>query len=778
MDRSLSSAMLAAMVLAFAPGCGGPSEPGPPAPPTASAAGSAKVASSAAVPAPPRPKPTVLSGGALVRAPSDSALWIADEDHGVVRRIASIETREIGAPPAEAASAVAPGASATPDSSAAPGASAAPDSSANAAPSASAASSASAGAGKKAEAKKPARKPLELVVAPTEVKVPGRPAQVLALADKVLVTVRDPGLLLVLSPDASAREIGRVTVPDDAWGLAVAPDEKTAFVTSAWTHMVSAIDLESLKVKWSVSVPREPRAVVPRKGGDALYVTHLVGPAITRIDDLAGDSPKVSSLALPPDPARTRHNEKLDAALAYSAVLSPDGNRLFVARHALGSMADSAWFGLPTLDVLSTVDDTPALGPRGLPAFGSLTLQELKSGEWRTDAAGAVAGGWTTPFPQPRAIAYRKRADTVLVLSEGVSTMEELDALSLAPAVKSLTSYALPGSAIEPPDAKPAFGVVPPYYGCGAPTGLALSEDELTAFVYCRTTNDLAIIPLPPGAYEPLPKIERTAVHLAEDPGSPEIALGRRLFYDASDQVVSGGLGCAGCHPEGRDDGHVWHEMKRGPYSGDKPIFLASTSLLGSGESFLSKDDPPGGYSRQTPMLAGRVKAAGPYGWHGESADLVARIKAGFGLHRWWANVVDGKTMRVRAEPIAAFVREGLVPPPHPARDLTPEEAHGKELFNADRTRCATCHLPAAEYTDRSPTPLRQLQPRVGYNLDPEKAFKTPSLYGVGGTPPYFHDGNAATLEELIDKNQDRMGRTSSLDADERAALVAFLRTL
>ena len=35
------------------------------------------------------------------------------------------------------------------------------------------------------------------------------------------------------------------------------------------------------------------------------------------------------------------------------------------------------------------------------------------------------------------------------------------------------------------------------------------------------------------------------------------------------------------------------------------------------------------GFPRQTPMLAGRVAARGPYGWHGESADLNAR-----GLYR------------------------------------------------------------------------------------------------------------------------------------------------
>jgi cytochrome c peroxidase len=48
----------------------------------------------------------------------------------------------------------------------------------------------------------------------------------------------------------------------------------------------------------------------------------------------------------------------------------------------------------------------------------------------------------------------------------------------------------------------------------------------------------------------------------------------------------------------------------------------------------------------------------------------------------------------------------------------------------------------------------------------------------VGLTAPYFHDGSAKTLEELVERNGDRMGKTSQLSTNERRALVAYLRTL
>ena len=57
-------------------------------------------------------------------------------------------------------------------------------------------------------------------------------------------------------------------------------------------------------------------------------------------------------------------------------------------------------------------------------------------------------------------------------------------------------------------------------------------------------------------------------------------------------------------------------------------------------------------------------------------------------------------------------------------------------------------------------------------------AFNTPSLNHLALTAPYMHDGSAPSLEVLLAQNRDRMGRTSQLTGDERAALVAYLKTL
>jgi cytochrome c peroxidase len=592
------------------------------------------------------------------------------------------------------------------------------------------------------------------------VPLPGAPAQIVVLADRVLVTVRDPGLLLVLRPDAAAGlvEAGRVALPADAWGLAVTPDGATALVSSAWTHQLSAVDLSALTKRWSVDVAREPRGIAARADGAAAYVTHLVGAALTRVDGIATATPAVKRVDLPASPLRAPSGRALHATLGYAATFSADGARLFVARHALGAMGKEAWFGAATVDVLLTAGDAP-LAPRHAGRMPFLRADKGKESEEIK-----LPGASLTPFTQPRALVYRARTRTVLVAAEGDDRVVEMDAVSADPTLAVLRTYRV-GGGVDP--------VLPVASTGAAPAGLALSEDEGTAWVFCRGSYDVAAIKLdadplaPPGA-----AVAPRLVHLADDPVDAGVGLGRRLFYNATDRVTSGGLACAGCHPEGRDDGFVWHEAKFNTQSG------TSVNFVGAPEQ-VPDEERVKGYPRRTPMLAGRVGAGGPYGWHAESPDLADRLAHGFALHRWGGMPAhEVGNLAARGGPIGAFLRRGLVPPPRDEHPPTPEEQRGKEIFGSEEARCSKCHLPAAEYTDRLAQRLGAWPKAADFDEEEDARFKTPSLFFVAGRAPYFHDGSAASLDELVDRNGERMGKTSHLSREDRAALVAFLRTL
>jgi DNA-binding beta-propeller fold protein YncE/mono/diheme cytochrome c family protein len=597
------------------------------------------------------------------------------------------------------------------------------------------------------------------------VRVPGAPANLVVLGTgEVLATIRDPGLLLVLRPDAQAGlvEEGRVPVAADAWGLAASKDGALAYVTSAWTRTVTAIDVARREVLWSVPVAREPRGIVAHPAGP-IYVSHLTSGSITRIDVVQGQ-PVVKAVALPPSPLRTPRTGAVDASLGYALALSPDGTRLYAPRQALGVVGFPAWFGAATVDVLLVPQDEP------LAPMRAKTLVEAhgRSGVRAEPDAGTDGGSGadagaptdalpmphasTTPFAQPRAIVYSASARSVIVAGEGDTGVHAFDALAPDPTLHPVASP----TQIE---------------SCIAPSAVALSEDESVTYVYCRAS--FAVVALADYA-------SQTRYEVGRDPLEPEAAAGRKLFYTARRDGLSEGFACSGCHPEGRDDGHVWHEVDRSEVPPPARGAMAPRIFVG-GEGTLGV----GGVPRQTPMLAGRLRSPGPYGWLGLDADLDARIATGAALHRWQAwspYTFNGPIARQRADlgiaigRLAAFVRAGLVAPPRDEHTPTDLELRGKALFESKTVACASCHAS----DDSLPAMVVRLLPlarRAGFDAE-DAPLKAPSLRFLSGTPPYLHDGSAATLAELLDENRDRMGHTNQLNAADRAALVAYLETL
>ena len=591
------------------------------------------------------------------------------------------------------------------------------------------------------------------------VTLPGAPAQVVVLADRVLVTVRQPSLLWVgriQGDDVS--ELGRVSLPEDAWGITLLPHANRALVSSAWASQLSLVDLDALRVLWSVPVAREPRAISVT--GDRAYVSHLVGAELTRLEHL-DTTPLVSRVTLPPAPMRTPPGKPLSASLGYAAALSATEDRLFVARHALGALGKNAWFGAATVDVLLLTEPEEPLAPRRLepvPSTRSELAQTLISG-----GDTEIPGASLTPFTQPRAIVLRRASNTLLVAGEGDDRVAELDALALDPTLAVIRHYQV-GSEYHPSIHVAKHGA--------APSGLALSEDERTLWVYCRASNEVAQIALLEPSAESSTPSTPVFVALGADPLGAGGATGRKLFYNSTDHLTSGGLACAGCHPDGRDDGYTWHEAAFETEDGN------TLNFVGRAENVPKQADVRG-FPRRTPMLAGRVRAAGPYGWHSESKTLVERIVKGFGLHRWGAIPEhDATALEVRANALMDFLRRGLEPPPHHDAELDADEQRGKQIFLSEATGCTTCHVPNTEYTTRVAFPLPALATRADFDPEPNTSYKVPSLYFLRGRAPYLHDGSADSLASLIDHNADRMGATNQLSASERALLVRFLETL
>lgn len=131
------------------------------------------------------------------------------------------------------------------------------------------------------------------------------------------------------------------------------------------------------------------------------------------------------------------------------------------------------------------------------------------------------------------------------------------------------------------------------------------------------------------------------------------------------------------------------------------------------------------------------------------------------------------------------------------AAAMTSEEVNGFKVFmDPQKGNCSVCHA-APNFTDDGfhnigLASFGNENPDLGrYNERPLRlmkgAFKTPTLRDVALTGPYFHDGSAQTLAEVVEHyvrggevktNLSPNFTPSNLDDGEISDLVAFMRAL
>lgn len=174
-----------------------------------------------------------------------------------------------------------------------------------------------------------------------------------------------------------------------------------------------------------------------------------------------------------------------------------------------------------------------------------------------------------------------------------------------------------------------------------------------------------------------------------------------------------------------------------------------------------------------------RAAFAAAYPGEAISADTVSRAIAAF-----------ERTVVSNASPFDKWV-EG------DRRAMSADQVRGFAVFlDPEKGNCAVCHA-APNFTDDGFHNLGLAsfgsdEPDLGrFHERPlglmKGAFKTPTLRDVSLTAPYFHDGSAATLTEVID-HYERGGEVTSnlspnmkplaLSARDKSDLLAFLSAL
>jgi mono/diheme cytochrome c family protein len=116
-------------------------------------------------------------------------------------------------------------------------------------------------------------------------------------------------------------------------------------------------------------------------------------------------------------------------------------------------------------------------------------------------------------------------------------------------------------------------------------------------------------------------------------------------------------------------------------------------------------------------------------------------------------------------------------PAPPPGTFDATAAARGQEVFNG-QGQCATCHA-GASYTDAN----TRLHPTSEVVTDPthaersaSKMYRTTPLRALWQHAPYFHDGSAATLNDVVDRYDS--AKNLQLTPAQKADLVEYLKSL
>lgn len=279
-------------------------------------------------------------------------------------------------------------------------------------------------------------------------------------------------------------------------------------------------------------------------------------------------------------------------------------------------------------------------------------------------------------------------------------------------------------------------------------------------------------------------------------PSAARIELGRKLFFEPR-LSGDGNMSCATCHNPsmGWSDG-----LPTGKGFRSKVLDRATPTIINSGyNSIMMWDGRKATLEDQAmgPMEATvemNMDTAKLFAWLNSNQEYLTLFAAAYPGQEIGAATVSKalsayeRTVVSNNSPFDRWVRGD-------GNAMTPQQVSGFKLFFG-KANCATCHS-APNFTDNGfhnlgLSSFGKSEPDVGrYAQRPLKsmmgAFKTPTLRDIERTAPYFHDGSAKTLMQVVEhynKGGEVMTNLSpsmqplNLSDREKEDLVAFMRAL
>jgi DNA-binding beta-propeller fold protein YncE len=528
----------------------------------------------------------------------------------------------------------------------------------------------------------------------------------------VWVTCHDGDAVVVLDGGSGAPLAQLATGYGSApIGIAASPDGATLYVTTLGNGELLRFDAATRSQTGALALGPKPRAIAVSGDGASVLVTRFLSPRdhaeIWEVD--AATFSLVGTYVLP----KFGGDANRDGTSAGRGVLNyvtgiaitPDGRTAWVAG-TKPNVERGLLFG-PDLDDDNTVRT-------------AIAQVDLDTGE-------LLRGIDVDNSDSSHAIAFSPLGDYLLVALQGNDEVMVLDALAF--------------------EYDAGLGSLVAHFGVGsAPQGLCVDAATQRVFTQNLMSRDATV--LEAGELFELGNIavDSTSVDtVGTELMSATVLRGKQLFYHAGDPRMSGEgyLSCASCHLDGGHDGRTW-------------------DFTGRGEGL-----------RNTATLHGRAGTAhGNVHWTAnfdEIQDFENDIRGAFGGLGFLSNADFAATEDPLGTPkagldpdldaLAAYVSslamESLPRSPFRAANgaMTPQALAGRDVFQS--LGCESCHSgpqrtdsTLGEATLHDVGTIRTTSgQRIG---GPLTGIDTPTLLGVWDTAPYFHDGSAATLEDVL----------------------------
>jgi len=278
-------------------------------------------------------------------------------------------------------------------------------------------------------------------------------------------------------------------------------------------------------------------------------------------------------------------------------------------------------------------------------------------------------------------------------------------------------------------------------------TGRSVSAIDVAGFMFDGSVNP-AIVTLPTVSSEKL---------------NPQELQGLRTFYHSSIPAMGqeGYMSCATCHAEGGDDGMVWDISNLGE-GFRNTLSLNGASGTRFGELHWSGNfDEVQDFELQMEQLNGGDGLIEGLTFNGQSPMDYVSTGQSEQLDALAAYVASLGRDSVRRSPYRTYTGA-----------LTESAQRGREIFN--NGNCADCHVGSA-FRDGLNHDVGTIDTTSGNRLgDVLSTIRTPSLIELWKSAPYYHDGSAVTLNEVLERGD----HARSLSPQEEGDLVEYLLSI